>query len=185
MEPPKQTSLDNAPTPSWSPTPPPRAVPHNVQGVLSKPTHLDILSPTISITSIDDFVPQPKPLSTLSIPVPPQNPVPVGVGGVGDVTTTAVTGPTTSRFTLRIPLLGRPKMPLDQAVAVAQAEDVRNPIPASSVNGDSLAPSNTPTTEEVQTPAIPTIPSNTSTWQINALFLTLIIAFPQMYSQNK
>jgi len=185
VEPPKQTSPDNVPPPSWSPTPPPRAVPQNVQGVLSKPTHLDILSPTISISSIDDIVPQPKPLPTLSIPVPPQNPIPVGVGGVGDVTTAAVTGTTTSRFTLRIPLLGRPKMPLDQAVAVAQAEDVRNPVPATPINGGPPTPLDTPTTEEVQRPSILAIPSNTSTWQINPPFHTLIPAFRQMYSQNK
>jgi hypothetical protein len=30
----------------------------------------------------------------------------------------------TSRFALRIPLLGRPKVPLDQVVAIAQAEDI-------------------------------------------------------------
>ncbi|KAI0742241.1 hypothetical protein C8Q80DRAFT_1108568 [Daedaleopsis nitida] len=39
--------------------------------------------------------------------------------------------PTTSRFTLRLPLLGRPKIPLEQAVASAKAEDIRDP-PASS-----------------------------------------------------
>ncbi|EJF58899.1 hypothetical protein DICSQDRAFT_90018 [Dichomitus squalens LYAD-421 SS1] len=33
--------------------------------------------------------------------------------------------PSTSRFTLRLPLLGRPKVPLEQAVASAQAEDIR------------------------------------------------------------
>ncbi|KAI0820537.1 hypothetical protein BC628DRAFT_1330211 [Trametes gibbosa] len=35
--------------------------------------------------------------------------------------------PSTSRFTLKLPLLGRPKIPLEQAVAVAQAEDIRDP----------------------------------------------------------
>ncbi|KAI0665516.1 hypothetical protein C8Q78DRAFT_986317 [Trametes maxima] len=35
--------------------------------------------------------------------------------------------PSTSRFTLRLPLLGRPKVPLEQAVAVAQSEDIREP----------------------------------------------------------
>ncbi|KAI1787100.1 hypothetical protein LXA43DRAFT_975425 [Ganoderma leucocontextum] len=33
--------------------------------------------------------------------------------------------PSASRFTLRLPLLGRPKVPLEQAVASAQAEDIR------------------------------------------------------------
>ena len=185
VEPPKQTSFDSVPPPSWPPTPPPRAVPQNVQGVLSTHTHLDILSPTISISSIDDFVPQPKHLPALSIPFPPQNPIPVGVGGVGDVTTAATTSTTTSRFTLRIPLLGRPKMPLDQAVAVAQAEDVRNIAPATPIDGDSPTRSSTPTTEEVQRPVILAIPSNTSAWQINPSVHTLTLAFCQMYSQNK
>ncbi|KAI0655807.1 hypothetical protein C8Q70DRAFT_1081590 [Cubamyces menziesii] len=36
--------------------------------------------------------------------------------------------PSTSRFTLKLPLLGRPKIPLEQAVAVAQAEDIRAPL---------------------------------------------------------
>ncbi|RDX43370.1 hypothetical protein OH76DRAFT_1361312 [Lentinus brumalis] len=42
--------------------------------------------------------------------------------------------PTTSRFTLRLPLLGRPKVPLEQAVASAQAEDIREP--PSAENGE-------------------------------------------------
>ncbi|EPQ55541.1 hypothetical protein GLOTRDRAFT_138440 [Gloeophyllum trabeum ATCC 11539] len=37
--------------------------------------------------------------------------------------------PATSRFTLTLPLLGRPKVPLEKAVAAAQAEDVRDPGP--------------------------------------------------------
>ncbi|TFK50658.1 hypothetical protein OE88DRAFT_1713075 [Heliocybe sulcata] len=37
--------------------------------------------------------------------------------------------PATSRFTLTLPLLGRPKVPLEKAVAAAQAEDVRDPAP--------------------------------------------------------
>ncbi|KAH9852870.1 hypothetical protein C2E23DRAFT_729846 [Lenzites betulinus] len=41
--------------------------------------------------------------------------------------------PSTSRFTLKLPLLGRPKIPLEQAVAVAQAEDIREP-PSSTKN---------------------------------------------------
>jgi hypothetical protein len=176
-EPPKQISLNNDPPPSWPPTPPSQTVPQNAQGLLSKPTHLDLLSPTISISSVDDFVPQPKFSPALSIPVPPQNPVSVGVGGVGDVTTTAITGATPSRFTLRIPLLGRPKIPLDQAVAVAQAEDVRKSAPAVPTNGDSTTPSSTPITEESQRPGISAVPSNTSAWQTDPLFRVLMLVF--------
>ncbi|KAI0692246.1 hypothetical protein C8T65DRAFT_669945 [Cerioporus squamosus] len=47
--------------------------------------------------------------------------------------------PTTSRFTLRLPLLGRPKIPLDQAVASAQAEDIREPPSAGSAGASDPA----------------------------------------------
>ncbi|RPD58648.1 hypothetical protein L226DRAFT_466538 [Lentinus tigrinus ALCF2SS1-7] len=53
--------------------------------------------------------------------------------------------PTTSRFTLRLPLLGRPKVPLDQAVASAQAEDVRELSPAESA--ETSQPTNATKTE--------------------------------------
>lgn len=161
VEPPKQTPLDNTP-PSWHPASPPQTVPQNVQGVLPKPTHLDLLSPAVSISSVDDFVPQPKHSPALSIPVPPQNPVPIGVGGVGDVTTAGMAGTATSRFTLRIPLLGRPKIPLNQAVAIAQVEDIRNRTPATPVSGNGSTPSSIATTEEDQRPGILAVPSNTS-----------------------
>jgi hypothetical protein len=150
-----QTPLDN-PSPSWVTPPPPLTEPQNVQGVLSKPAHLEVQSPTISISSVDDFVPQPKTSPVVSIPVPPQNPVPITVGGVGDVTATGMTTTTTSRFTLRIPLLGRPKVPLNQAMAVAQAEDIRGLSPT---NNDSTTP-----TEDLQRPGILAVPSNISAW---------------------
>lgn len=169
VEPPKQITLDDGPPPSWPSTSPSRAVPQNAQGVLLKPTHPDVQSPTISITSVDDLVPQPKPLPALSIPVPPQNPVPITVGGIGDVTSTGATRPTTSRFMLRMPLLGRPKIPLDQAVAIAQVEDIRSPTPITPVSGDPGAPLSAATSEEVQRPGIPAVPSDTSTWQANLL----------------
>jgi len=162
VESPKQTLLDNIPPLSWPSTSPPQTPPQNVQGVPSKPSHLDLLSPTISISSVDDLVPQPKSSPGLSMPVPPQNPVPIGVGGVGDVTATGMTGITTSRFTLRIPLLGRPKIPLNQAVAVAQAEDIRTSTPTTPVSGGSSTLLSTTTTEEAQRPGIPAVPSNTS-----------------------
>jgi len=161
--PPKQTLLNNV-APSWPSTSPPRTTSQDVQGVPLKPSHLDLLSPTISISSIDDLVPQPKGSPALSIPVPPQNPVPISVGGVGHVTTTGMTSATASRFTLRIPLLGRPKIPLNQAVAVAQAEDIRDFSPTTPVSGDSSTPLSTATTEEAQRPGIPAVSSNTSAW---------------------
>ena len=164
VEPPKQITLDNVPPPSWPSTSPPQTVPQNAQGVLPKPAHPVVHSPTISITSVDDLVPQPKSLPALSIPVPPQNPVPMSIGGIGDVTTTGATRPTPSRFTLRMPLLGRPKIPLDQAVAIAQVEDIRSPTIITPVSGDPDTPLSTTTSEEVQRPDIPAVPSNTSTW---------------------
>ena len=169
VEPPKQVTLDNVPPPSWPSTSPTRTVPQNAQGVLLKPTHPDVHSPTISITSVDDLVPQPRSLPALSIPVPPQNPVPIGVGGIGDVTATGATRPATSRFMLRMPLLGKPKIPLDQAVAIAQVEDIRNPTTITPISGDPGAPLSTASSEEVQSPGILAVPSNTSTWQANLL----------------
>lgn len=169
-----QTLLDNFP-PSWPSTSPPQTAPQNVQGVPSMSSHLDLLSPAISISSVDDLVPQPKSSPGLSIPVPPQNPVPIGVGGVGDVTTTGMAGITTPRFTLRIPLLGRPKIPLNQAVAVAQAEDIRNFAPTTPASGESSTPLSIATTEEAQRPGIPAIPSNISAWQTDLSSQSLIL----------
>lgn len=171
VEPPMQVPLDNPP-PSLPTTSQPLTGPQNVQGVLSKPTHLDVLSPTVSIASVDDFVPQPKIPPDVSIPAPPQNPVPIPVG-VGDVGMTGVTPATTSRFTLRLPLLGRPKIPLNQAMAVAQAEDIRNLVPAEPVNDDSVS-SSTATTEDVRRPGIPAIPSDISAWRIVPLSYILM-----------
>lgn len=158
-------SLENVP-PLWSTTSPQVIEPQNVQGVLFKPTHLGVLSPTISITSVDDVVPQPKSSSSVTIPVPPQNPIPTTVGGVGDIMT-GMTGTTTSRLTLRIPLLGRPKIPLNQAVAVAQIEDIRNLALNIPVDCDSTTRPSVNTSEEVQRPGVAAIPSNTSAWQAN------------------
>ena len=164
VEPSIQISLDRVP-PSWPLASPQPTEPQNVQGVPSKPTYLDLLSPTISISSIDDAVPQPKTSSSVSIPVPPQNPTPTIAGGIGDITT-GVTGAATSRFTLRLPLLGRSKIPLNEAVAVAQTEDIRNLAPPLPHNSDSTTPLSVTTTEEVQRPGIPTVPSNTSAWNL-------------------
>lgn len=155
-----EVPLDNPP-PSLLTTPQPLTGPQNVQGVLSKPTHLDVLSPTVSIASVDDFVPRPKISPDVSISAPPQNPVPITIG---DVTTMGVTPATASRFTLRLPLLGRPKIPLNQAMAVAQAEDIRNSVPTKPVNDDS-ATSGAATTEDARRPIITAIPSDTSAWR--------------------
>ncbi|KAF9649139.1 hypothetical protein BDM02DRAFT_3155438 [Thelephora ganbajun] len=56
---------------------------------------------------------------------------------------------------LHIPLLGRPKVPLNQVVAVAQAEGIRDLSPATPVGSDSTTPLSTVTAEETQRPGIP------------------------------
>jgi hypothetical protein len=68
-------------------------------------------------SSIDEEVPK------LSVLTPPNTPGPVNVmqnAGSGSSKLSSL-NPSTSRFMLSIPLLGRPKMPLDQAVAVVAA----------------------------------------------------------------
>ncbi|KAI0640859.1 hypothetical protein C8Q79DRAFT_1003960 [Trametes meyenii] len=60
--------------------------------------------------------------------------------------------PSASRFTLRLPLLGRPKVPLEQAVAVAQSEDIREP-PTTGDTTVSLDDQANAASAEVPTPA--------------------------------
>lgn len=55
--------------------------------------------------------------------------------GHGRVRTLSSLNPSTSRFTLSIPLLGRPKIPLDKAVAVAQQDGKVD----ASTNGGSIS----------------------------------------------
>ena len=90
-------------------------------------------SNTTSISSIDEEVPRPRFTSIEgSTPmVGPQAVVePQDAKAAGRKPSISSLNPSTSRFTLRLPLLGRPKIPLDQAVATAQAEDIREPAPA-------------------------------------------------------
>ena len=175
MEPPIQISPDHAPPP-WPTTSPQPTEPRNVQGVLSKHTHLDVQSPTISISSVDDVVPQPKSSSPLPISVRSQSSIPVTIGGVGDITT-GMAGSTTSRFTLRLPLLGRPKIPLNQAVAVAQTEDIRNSTPVTPVASDTTTHLTVDTTEGVQRPDVSTVSSNTSALKAGLLSWILTLIF--------
>jgi hypothetical protein len=90
---------------STSPTWPP---------ILRSPLHSSHPSVT---SSIDEEVPK------IPDTIPPQATTSVTIVPSGDATNPAKLSslnPSTSRFTLSIPLLGRPKMPLDQAVAVVQ-----------------------------------------------------------------
>ncbi|KAI0365846.1 hypothetical protein BV20DRAFT_953453 [Pilatotrama ljubarskyi] len=82
--------------------------------------------------------------------------------------------PSSSRFTLKLPLLGRPKIPLEQAVAVAQAEDIRDapkPVEQPSTYEDkpgkvaTVVPTeNAPAQRNLeQEPEQPPVPQSTST----------------------
>ncbi|KAI0071796.1 hypothetical protein K474DRAFT_1712157 [Panus rudis PR-1116 ss-1] len=73
------------------------------------------MSNTASISSIDDVVPKPKSLSDNEARAIPR----VALERKPSITT--LNPSSSSMFTLRLPLLGRPKMPLDQAVAAAQS----------------------------------------------------------------
>lgn len=97
----------------------------------SPPTQAAFKSNTTSISSVDEDVPVQRPRLT-SIDVGTSLMAPQAVVQAHDPKTAgrkpsiSSLNPSTSRFTLRIPLLGRPKIPLDQAVASAQAEDIRD-----------------------------------------------------------
>jgi hypothetical protein len=77
-------------------------------------------------SSLDEEVPK---LAVAAAATPPNTPGPASVMQQhhtgGSSAKLSSLNPSTSRFTLSIPLLGRPKMPLDQAVAVVVAEDGR------------------------------------------------------------
>lgn len=91
-----------APNSPISPTTPFSAVPHSHNNSVT------------SMSSLDEEVPR------LSVMTPPNTPHPPSVmhqnAASSDVKLSSL-NPTTSRFTLSIPLLGRPKVPLDQVVA--------------------------------------------------------------------
>ncbi|KAL6307306.1 hypothetical protein BKA93DRAFT_837746 [Sparassis latifolia] len=84
---------------------------------------------TRTVTSVDDEVPGPKPSSLSSTP---SEALPVLVqsedeGERGRKLAIASLNPSSSRFTLRLPLLGRPKVPLEQIAVVAQAGESAGP----------------------------------------------------------
>ncbi|OBZ74632.1 hypothetical protein A0H81_05079 [Grifola frondosa] len=88
-----------------------------------------LTSNTTSLSSVDEEAPRPRftSLDNLSSEEPLAT-----VSQVQDKTAERKPSITSlnasgSRFMLRIPLLGRSKIPLEQAVAVAQTEDVRDP----------------------------------------------------------
>ena len=84
-------------------------------------------SNTTSISSVDEEVPV---LQNSTRTITPQAVVEAhetNLRAAGRKPSVSSLNPSASRFTLRLPLLGRPKVPLEQAVASAQAEDVREP----------------------------------------------------------
>jgi hypothetical protein len=82
-------------------------------------------------SSIDEEVPR------LSVVTPPNTPGPASVtqNSSGSTAKLSSLNPSTSRFTLSIPLLGRPKIPLEQVVAVVVAEDRQMSEPDQAVRG--------------------------------------------------
>lgn len=81
-------------------------------------THTDSRS---SIPSVDEEVPKLAVITPLNTPLPPT----IVQNGVGSNLNLSSLNPSTSRFMLSIPLLGRPKIPLDKVAAVAIAGDDR------------------------------------------------------------
>ncbi|OJT14551.1 hypothetical protein TRAPUB_8884 [Trametes pubescens] len=137
---PPSGAADSSHTSSATATPP-QPVPLSVNPVspmsftptqYSPPNH-HINSNATSISSVDEEVPRPRITSldsttssgTLAVPQ-------VVVHSEGAKTaerkpSISSLNPSTSRFMLKLPLLGRPKIPLEQAVATAQSEDIRDP----------------------------------------------------------
>ena len=93
----------------------------------------NLRSATTSISSVDEEVPRLAStglgLESSALTITPQHavvePQDANLKAAGRKPSVSSLNPSTSRFTLRLPLLGRPKIPLEQAVASAQAEDVR------------------------------------------------------------
>ncbi|KIM71500.1 hypothetical protein PILCRDRAFT_17025 [Piloderma croceum F 1598] len=107
-----------SPSPS-APTPPAPRPPVSPTALSSPNSHSHSNSVASIPSSIDEEVPK------LSVLTPPNTPGPVNVmqnaGGGGGSSKLSSLNPSTGRFMLSIPLLGRPKIPLDQAVAVVAA----------------------------------------------------------------
>ncbi|KAF8060266.1 hypothetical protein FPV67DRAFT_338410 [Lyophyllum atratum] len=108
---------------SWftsSPSPAPRPELHGPQTSASNsiPSSIDEEVPALSVVTPPSSSPPTSP-SIISSPSTQSN------GGTGRARLSSL-NPSTSRFTLSIPLLGRAKMPLETAVAVAQSEEAKN-----------------------------------------------------------
>ncbi|EIN03565.1 hypothetical protein PUNSTDRAFT_93924 [Punctularia strigosozonata HHB-11173 SS5] len=131
----KKSWLSITSTPSSSPTPhnqhpqqpQTQTSPTRSAGPRSPPRPPLSAAPSIP-SSIDEEVPglPSSPTSPSHLRPPPPAPT---LSPSASGTSTINLNPTASRFTLSIPLLGRPKVPLERAVAAAQAEDVRTAAP--------------------------------------------------------
>ncbi|KAI0328822.1 hypothetical protein GY45DRAFT_1280990 [Cubamyces sp. BRFM 1775] len=96
----------------------------------SPPNHR-MNSNTTSISSVDEEVPRPRftSMDNATAVISPHAIVESQVAKAANrKPSISSLNPSSSRFTLKLPLLGRPKIPLEQAVAVAQAEDIREPL---------------------------------------------------------
>jgi hypothetical protein len=151
------TPINTTTTSNESPPSLPQAIPSKQQPkrswFSSSPTtssQRPPMSPPIPSTtsipcSIDEEVPMlrhtPADSSPSSSPPNMSPPLVQSNDGTGGRARLSSLNPSTSRFTLSIPLLGRPKIPLDQAVAVAQWEGISKPEdqPVSATRADNAS----------------------------------------------
>ncbi|KAM5531194.1 hypothetical protein V8D89_015164, partial [Ganoderma adspersum] len=121
-------------------------------------------SNTTSISSVDEEVPVLQNSARTLTPQAVVEPHETNLRAAGRKPSVSSLNPSASRFTLRLPLLGRPKVPLEQAVASAQAEDVREPTETDDVApADSLFSTSDSVCGDAQngsgtdTPAVPQV----------------------------
>ncbi|KIM74736.1 hypothetical protein PILCRDRAFT_827946, partial [Piloderma croceum F 1598] len=114
-------------------------------------------------SSIDEEVPK------LSVLTPPNTPGPVNVmqnaGGGGGSSKLSSLNPSTGRFTLSIPLLGRPKIPLDRAVAVVAAGGSQKGKSDDTAQGTETEPEQATQVDETSQTTTPTPQTESSTEQ--------------------
>lgn len=121
------------------PATPPQSIPFNgkpsaplsyTPTQYSPPNHR-MNSNTTSISSVDEEVPRPRftSMDNATAVISPHAIIESQVAKTANrKPSISSLNPSSSRFTLKLPLLGRPKIPLEQAVAVAQADDIREPL---------------------------------------------------------
>ncbi|KAH8093122.1 hypothetical protein BXZ70DRAFT_950158 [Cristinia sonorae] len=147
-----------------SPQPVPNSL--HVEQRPTSPPALTTSNTASTISSVDDEVPPPKAVVANSM-LPESTSAIVqsrDLNGTGRKPSISSLNPSSSRFMLRIPLLGRPKVPLDQAVAASNSEDTNGSSSPGPV--EELSPASGieagPTEEQVPPAIIETAPPSTS-----------------------